>query len=1379
MNFYKEYNIYYKRLGLRKLQDLIIPRILKQSKLSYPRYSVLHIFNNEGNISKEIPILEHVRAGYVSNVLAFNNYTSPLIRKKPFNEKKFIRSLASNDSSFTTVLTNRYNALFRNKSNKIKEDVLIINYSNILEGYKLIERKESKIRQLEGVYTEIFNKINDINTATIDNKEPLNHFIIQPLPSVMLSYIDINKFNKTENTKYYKTFYTPERYFLAELFKSFSAELKDETIFKHIKDLNRINIIFTYGEVATIINLGILLSLNSDYKELDNKNKVEPVKLGKLLHRLFVKMYSSVGYTEEEIGDGKYLDKESEDLADIDSPLKKNIDGDLEDEDTLISNIVNDTNNDKVIHQITDSIESLNTIESIKETNDYKDVKLEEIMSSTYDTESKTLDKLLANDKINKSKHKKYADTRDKFLNGPSPFDKSKSVKDMITVTEDDVKFTDVINIPKITAVNDESAMYDINKALDGDYINNVYNKDMLATVTNINNFGVVVKDYVVTPVKDILGDYYEHNISIIDPTTGIGNTIKFSIPKIKEDGSFMISKNTYYLRKLRADTPIKKITIRRVLLSSAYGKLFIEKSPLKKNDKGFKLYSEVVKSKSFTNVTLGELTVYNTDLPIAYSIFGRYIKAFNYKDTYKFNFEYSSRKSLAGKELKKIENTKYIICGSKGTSLLVMDFNNIVYLYKEGKYEEIGDIYTLLNIEEDNLPNEFSTIKLFKFRLPTVYALCYYTGMSKLLELTNVEYKTVDYKRALDTDDIFIRFLDKSISITPKDEESRMLWEGINNYKKELKNYPSSILNSREELLPFLKDLGARIVEINELKNLEHMYLDAVTISILEQMKEPTTFIGLLLRANELLIDDKYIHPNSIKGITVKGIERIPQMVHKSIVDAFRSKNSKEFFSRSKFEYNPYEVWNTINSDNSKVLIEDINPMAYLKIVEETTATGTFGRAREAMSKSTRELVSDNIGIISESVKDSGDVGISSTMSAVPKLSNVRGTAGVTDDLTFSNILSSSALISPFINKDDGKRANFASIMNSHVIPIANAKVFPVRTGYENVMAYKSNAKFITTAKEKGKVTKVTNKFVTVKYKDSEEKYSIKTWNSKEESNVSFKHTMVSNVVEGDKVDIGDVIVYDSGFFAPDIFNSKQVLYRAGTMIRVALQEVNETDEDASAISSKLSKATEITYISSRSIRLTTDSSISNNLNTNDKVDYRSLLFTIESNLNNTDNFDKKTISLLEGFINTAPRAKHNGKIIRIEVWYNDEEVNLSKSIKKLISSLDKSDTGKVGSNYSINGVPLYPGNVEIKYYIETTKGMSEGDKGIIASQLKTTVSEVREETIQTENGEELDGLFSAEAVAARIVNSPMLMGTTATVLRLASREAVRIYKG
>lgn len=347
--------------------------------------------------------------------------------------------------------------------------------------------------------------------------------------------------------------------------------------------------------------------------------------------------------------------------------------------------------------------------------------------------------------------------------------------------------------------------------------------------------------------------------------------------------------------------------------------------------------------------------------------------------------------------------------------------------------------------------------------------------------------------------------------------------------------------------------------------------------------------------------------------------------------------------------------------------------------------------------------------------------------------------------------------------------------------------KVPHVRTGYEAIIPIRAGQRFVIVAEDDGQVTKVTKSEMEVNYKTlGTKKYKIKSWTTKEESDACYTHIMVPNLREGERFIKDDTLIYDSSFFEPDIFNPKRVVYRQGDEVTVALLENPETYEDSAGISKKLNKrlGTKVTKI--KSITLMNTDEVYNLKAIGTKLEPSDVLFSvIDSGLTNLQT-DAKTIEILKNLNTKSPKAKVKGVISKIVLKYNTDITNLSKSLQEIAMVSDKqlkADTGYtgnvVGMGYSIRGVPLLENQAELKIYIDVDNGMGTGDKLILSNQAKATVGEVYDHTITTEDGTEVELTFAYRSIANRIINSPLLIGTTSMVLEKLEEKVLDMYFG
>lgn len=355
-----------------------------------------------------------------------------------------------------------------------------------------------------------------------------------------------------------------------------------------------------------------------------------------------------------------------------------------------------------------------------------------------------------------------------------------------------------------------------------------------------------------------------------------------------------------------------------------------------------------------------------------------------------------------------------------------------------------------------------------------------------------------------------------------------------------------------------------------------------------------------------------------------------------------------------------------------------------------------------------------------------------------------------------------------------------------------ANYKVSPVVTGYESTIADRAEEGFAVSAKKPGKVVRATDKGVIVQYEDgSREGFAVgrRYGNS---AGMTIPHDLVANVKAGDVFKPGDVLVYHKGFFKPDHFDKSKVHWMNGTMALVALMESRKTLEDACSVSAKFGGALQTETTSVKKIVVSFANQVRNMVKIGDVVEYgQPLCFIEDSVTSGSDVFSEDTINTLRYFSGQTPTAKVAGRIENIEVYYHGHPDDMSSSIKAMADESDdrlvatrrgaaKAEfTGAVDENFGINGEPLLMDNAVIMVYITHAIKSGVGDKAVIGHQLKTVISEVMEYPVTTQDGREIDIIFGAQSVFNRIVNSPFIIGTTATLLDAISRKAAAIYFG
>ena len=1368
---------FYRMYGTRKLSEFFTPKVFNKSDIKLPRISTLYLFNIDTEIKtpKREGLLLKPSDIIVKTINNYNNDTIGNFREIPNKSLIYIKECKAIEPNINFLKNNAF---------ILKADTLFIkNFYGLNTFYKY---QANPLLPYWRFY-------NTFNTVILETNKELERNVFIPIN--IYSEIKFVNFKilmeKKITSGLLNRLPTYDLLIMFELWKLLDPRTKNESIFNKVnKDkIKNINFIFSSNTKCSIVNMEVLLSAIAEYREYNYKiNKISYKTFIKLFYLMFKKIESSEPIIN--IESQKFVDDDNNDFID-EKALDKNID---EFEDDIPDEIHNDSD---IEEDINNNVELINN-------NDIDNIEIEKEINSIEDimkpVESK--DKILKKIETLKSNGMISKNTENKFLEKLTLQDnikisigeKEKSIKEILEYKHDYTLKDEEIKIEKSKTVKNEDYLKNTMVESTKKYIRDDHEIMLIKTLMSISNSDVIVNNLEVTNEENILGKTvkYKLDISTLDNNK---STVEVIIPKVEENGTYKLSNNQYIMRRQRADLPIRKINFNEVVLSSYYGKLFVTRGTQKNNDFGYWIKNKLLKEYADGNienfvVKNSKNNNYDIDLPEDYAKYGRYIKSFKYKN-YTFNFNYNSRESLIDNDkklLSKIEENGILI-GKDNNDPIIMDFKNNIYVYKNNSFEYVGYMHEILSfIDTLKAPDEYINIKIFKTHIPLILLLCYYVGgLEKLLKLLKVNYYYEKHNIKVDKELFMeIKFNTEKLVIK-KNKKFNFLLNGLNVISSVSKNLDK--LNNKNDLDTLFNLLNYSLLVKNEIPNLNNMFIDPITMDLLKILKLPETFSGILIKAVEMLQNDNYKNPNKITGMSLKGYERMSGMLYKEISNSIRDYKNKSVFGRAKITMNPYNIIKRLNEDSTTMLVNDINPIANLKQYEDVTLLGFNGIGKESVNKERRQYDSDDIGILSEANKDSGDVGISAYVSASPNVVNTLGMVEETDieNKSWASIFSTSAMLAPFATNDDMKRVIFSGIQNEHVIPTLNMKIPYVRTPYDVMIASRLQDKYCQVAENNGEVIKVTDKVITIKYttkdKTYNKDYKLYSWYSKIESNSTFKHELISNVVKGEKVKKDDVILYDKAFFTPDLYDKTRVVYIQSTLINVAFIDDIDTYEDSTTLSYEMSEFMSIEAIKLKSIPIEAKDNIIELIEIGNKVIPTTSLLTITNQILDLEGLDEESIEVLKSMNSFSPKAKYTGTIDDIVLYYNCDFEDLSPTLKELATISDKKllettgYTGRVNSSYSIKGKPLLEGNVEVRIFIKVKDDMSIADKMIWGNQMKCTVGGLFSSITTFDTNEKVDATFSFTSISKRIVLSMVKMGVLANIAKKVESNAIAMY--
>lgn len=347
------------------------------------------------------------------------------------------------------------------------------------------------------------------------------------------------------------------------------------------------------------------------------------------------------------------------------------------------------------------------------------------------------------------------------------------------------------------------------------------------------------------------------------------------------------------------------------------------------------------------------------------------------------------------------------------------------------------------------------------------------------------------------------------------------------------------------------------------------------------------------------------------------------------------------------------------------------------------------------------------------------------------------------------------------------------------------------LRTGYEQVVPHRVGDLFAVTAKKPGKVVSVKPDGIIVEFEDGERKGVTLGRRYGNAAGLTVPHVIKTEMVEGQEFKVGEPIAYNTGFFERDVLDPKQIIWKSSTLAKVVLMESPDTLEDSSAVSTRLTKKLVTEQVKIKDIIVNFDQEIHRMVKEGESVEPEDTLCIIEDAMSARNQFlDEETLDTLRVLGAQTPQAKIQGKVERIEVYYNGDLEDMSSSLRALVMSSDKriaarnvaigrrAYTGSVTDEFRIGADPLLMDTACIRVYLSSSVSLGIGDKGVFCHQLKTVVGRVFNDNVRTESGVEIDAIFGAKSVADRVVTSPYILGTTTTLLIAAGKRVVEAYR-
>ena len=1025
-----------------------------------------------------------------------------------------------------------------------------------------------------------------------------------------------------------------------------------------------------------------------------------------------------------------------------------------------------------------------------------------------------------------------------------------KTLGDILSVSTDDVKI-EVNDISKsVDTINKnvtEVRYPNINK----DYVENVMKKDILSAVTCLSDkddIQIYVRNIKVEDSSDI-NNYKDTYTIDLEDNLRVRHRLVFDVPKFIDNRFLWIGGNKKYINNQQLMLPVVKVSGDTVQLVSNYNKLFVYRYGSKVSSLNEKLKKALNSPIKGIKVINGKYDKENT----------KYLTIIDYDDLscnfkeiaigdIKFYFNQSEIRQLfldsvpknKIDEYEKLVDSKILPVGKGNKNVFYyvnFDTNTVFQTNFNNAIDTKMSLIDFMLSKSPQLKDEISKqstgkkymytrVKIMNKYVPTILLLAYKNGLSNILSQIKAEYYFSDTRPRIDLNESIVEFNDGYLVFSNIPFKNSLLLNGL--LEIPTKNYSFDDFSDVLTYQDIFESIYGRRNIANAFSNFFDNFIDPITLEVLQKLSLPTDLTGLVLYANELLVDNQFRTELDIRSFRFRSAELIPARLYKLIASSY------EQYKATANHRNPRKI--SIRKDAlikdilAQTIVEDyseLNPIVEMQKLHGATKKGPSGcNLEEAYTKVQRSFHKSMTGVYTISSSPDGNVGIQRVLTMEPPISDVRG---FIDNKAMDNRLDEYNDVNLFgpaemlttggVQRDDAMRTAMSTKQSTHLTPVSKASPSLITNGAEKAIQYHLSKDWSFIAKDDGKVVELNDDtgLMIVEYKNGEsDAISINSRIAKNGAGGFYlSKKMIPNYKKGDTFKKNDILAQDRDFFTNSEHFGNQ--FNIGTLEKIALLSSAATFEDSSYVTKQVSRDMASEIVMQKQVVLGPNTNVDYMVKIGDTVQSGDELIRFEQS------FDEDSLNVLlynvgedmkeDIMMNNKEKVKtkYSGVIEDIKVYssvsLNDLSPSLRKIVnkhynrikdrRKLLEKYDKSNNPLVKCNMLFNentetvkttndgkfkGVALNDG-VLIEFYIKIHDELGAGDKIVFFSALKTIITNVIPEGQEAYTAfrpdEKIGAVLSCNAIIARgIVSCQYMMMGNKLLIEL-SRQLKDIYEG
>ena len=875
--------------------------------------------------------------------------------------------------------------------------------------------------------------------------------------------------------------------------------------------------------------------------------------------------------------------------------------------------------------------------------------------------------------------------------------------------------------------------------------------------------------------------------------------TVKLDIP-IMEDNRFLLRGNYKTIQTQFFNMPIIKTDFDTCQIISNYMKIFVRRFG-SGSGKSLPLVSRILKvaSKYKGNKIKFEFgdnskVANKYELPIDYIDLSSAITKIETDDVIVY-FNQDDIRNIY--EVKDEYGIPYAY-EKKGKRLLYIDANDEAVF----SYQLIGILETAdKNFSEALLATNSSSISAYSrcsimnSQIPMVVICGYHEGLRKTMQKAHIEYElydklTKDLRHSIYTD--YIKFSDGYL-VYKATYEASMLLNGLKECPTEL--YTLADMDNQNMYLEFLDLFGGRI-KVDGLENFYDCMVDPLTQDALEFYKFPTDYISILLYANALLADNKFVRHTDTSSRSYRRYKLITVYTYKVLADTYSSYANQLKHSRDRAEFYVTQdavitkfLTDTITSDDSC-----INALRDVEATNSVTTKGPSGmNSDRAYSLDKRTYDESMLNVLGMSTGFAANAGITrqaTINSNITADGYVKTIKGNTELMNTANTLTVTEALTPFgSTHDDPIRTAMTFVQTAkHMVRTEDSDPLLVTNGVDEALPYLTTNKFAYKAKRAGKVLEVTDEIIIIEYDNGKKEYINLAETIEKNSDggyfVPLKLDANKGIKAGAKFKKNDILAYDRYSFSNTLGESDTLAYNIGKLAKIAIINTDEGFEDSGVISEAMAKKLATRINLKYDIVLDKDTNLLEFLKVGDHVECGDALMIWQAPFD-----DEETNNLLKALSSDEVselgkrklKSEVTGTVTAIKIFRTVEKEDLSESLRAFVDDYEKKyddleaklksheiDTSRIPAHYKLEPtgkLKKAQDAILVEFYVEYLDTVGVGDKVVYFSANKAVEKNVIPEGLEPYTAfrpnEKIDAFVSETSIDKRMVTSTIIIGS------------------